>query len=99
MNDLAADAPVRDIAAYMADVGERARAAARVLARAGTEAKDRALTATAAALRRSSAALLAANQIDVTAARAAGHDAAFVDRLTLGPKGIEAMAQGVEAIV
>ena len=99
MNDLAAGAPVRDVAAYMADVGERARAAARILARAGTEAKDRALTATAAALRQSSAALLAANQVDVTAAQAAGHDAAFVDRLTLGPKGIEAMAQGVEAIV
>jgi len=100
MNDRAqADLAVRDVAAYMHDVGERARAAARLLARADTSAKDRALTATAAALRRAAPALLAANALDVTAARAAGHDPAFIDRLTLGSKGIEAMAQGVEAIV
>jgi glutamate-5-semialdehyde dehydrogenase len=98
MNDRS-DPAIRDVAAYMHDVGERARAAARVLARADTAAKDRALTATAAALRRSAADLMKANGLDVSAARASGHDAAFVDRLTLGAKGIEAMAQGVEAIV
>jgi glutamate-5-semialdehyde dehydrogenase len=53
----------------------------------------------AAAVRRDAAALLAANAEDVASARAAGHDAAFVDRLTLTPKTIEAMAVGLEAIV
>jgi glutamate-5-semialdehyde dehydrogenase len=98
MNDRS-DPAIGDLAVYMHDVGERARAAARVLARADTAVKDRALTATAVALRRSAAALVAANERDVAAARAGGHDAAFIDRLTLGAKGIEAMAQGVEAIV
>jgi glutamate-5-semialdehyde dehydrogenase len=62
-------------------------------------AKDRALLAMAAALRRDARALLAANVDDVASARAAGHDGAFVDRLTLTPNTIEAMAIGLEAIV
>ena len=88
-----------DVAAYMRGVGEAARAAARVLARADTAAKDRALAAMAAAIRRDEAKLLAANAEDVASARAAGHDAAFVDRLTLTPASIAAMAAGLEQIV
>ena len=88
-----------DVAAYMRGVGEAARAAARVLARADTAAKDRALAAMAAAIRRDEAKLLAANAEDVAAARAAGHDAAFVDRLTLTPTSIAAMAEGLGQIV
>ncbi|HSV17881.1 MAG TPA: glutamate-5-semialdehyde dehydrogenase [Casimicrobiaceae bacterium] len=100
MNDRHAPAvAVEDVGAYMKGVGERARAAARLLARADAGVKNHALVAIAAALRNSAAAVLAANAADVDAARAAGHDAAFVDRLTLGDKGIEAMASGVEAIV
>ena len=88
-----------DIAAYVADVGARARAASRAMARAATAAKDRALSATAAAIRRESAALKAANEKDLAAARAAGQDPAFVDRLALTDKAIEAMAGGLEQIV
>jgi len=101
MTNLADPAPgtFADVAAYMRGVGAAARAAARVLARADTAAKDRALAAMAAAIRRDEARLLAANAEDVAAARAAGHDAAFVDRLTLTPKGIAAMAEGLEQIV
>jgi len=88
-----------DVTAYMRAVGVAARAAARELARADSAAKDRALLAMAAAVRRDAKALLAANADDVASARAAGHDAAFVDRLTLTPKTIEAMAVGLEAIV
>ncbi len=88
-----------DVAAYMRGVGVAARAAARVLARADTAAKDRALAAMAAAIRRDEAKLLAANAEDVASARAAGHDAAFVDRLTLTPASIGAMAAGLEQIV
>jgi glutamate-5-semialdehyde dehydrogenase len=86
------------VAAYMAEVGTAARAAARVLARADTATKNAALAAMAAAIRRDHAALLAANAEDVRTAREAGHDTAFIDRLTLTPKAIEAMAEGLEQI-
>jgi len=101
MTNLAVPAPstFADVAAYMRGVGEAARVAARALARADTAAKDRALRAMAAAIRRDEAKLLAANAEDVAAARAAGHDAAFVDRLTLTAKSIAAMAEGLEQIV
>ena len=49
-----------DIPAYVADVGRRARAASRAMAKASTAAKDRALLATAAAIRRDAASLQAA---------------------------------------
>jgi glutamate-5-semialdehyde dehydrogenase len=87
-----------DIAAYVADVGRRARAAGREMARAATAAKDRALLATAAAIRRERAALAAANARDLDAARAAGEDPAFVDRLALTDAVIESMAAGLEQI-
>ena len=100
MNDLATPGrgSVTDVAAYMAGVGAAARAAARELARADTAAKNAALHAMAAAIRRDEAKLAAANADDVAAAKAAGQDAAFVDRLTLSPKTIEAMAEGLEQI-
>ncbi|MSQ72762.1 MAG: glutamate-5-semialdehyde dehydrogenase [Betaproteobacteria bacterium] len=82
----------------MRAVGQRARAASRALARADTAAKNRALTAMAGALRRDAAALIAANTKDVASARAAGKDAAFIDRLTLSEKSVEAMAIGLEQV-
>jgi glutamate-5-semialdehyde dehydrogenase len=90
--------PGLDLPAYMREVGERARAAARVLARAGTEAKNAALDAIATTLVRDAETILAANGLDVTAARAAGNAAAFVDRLTLKVSTIQAMADGVRQI-
>src|SRR6185369_416669 len=91
-------ADIGDVAAYMRAVGEAARAAARDVARADTHAKNEALTAMASAVRRDEAKLLAANAEDVKAAQAAGHDAAFVDRLTLTPKTVQAMADGLSEI-
>jgi glutamate-5-semialdehyde dehydrogenase len=88
-----------DVAAYMQGVGEAARAAARALARADTGTKNKALAAIANAIRRDAAKLIEANAQDVAAARAAGQDAAFVDRLTLTPKTIATMAQGIDEIV
>jgi glutamate-5-semialdehyde dehydrogenase len=87
-----------DLKSYMHEVGRHARGAARGVARADTAAKNRALTSAAAALRRDAKKLLAANAEDVESARAAGKDAAFVDRLTLTGKTIEAMAQGLEQV-
>ena len=101
MSDLSAPGhgTIADVAAYMRGVGEAARTASRALARADTAAKDRALAAMATAIRRDEAALIAANAGDVAAARAAGHDAAFVDRLTLTPRTVASMAEGLEQIV
>jgi glutamate-5-semialdehyde dehydrogenase len=90
--------PAIDLAAYMRDVGERARAASRVLARASTQAKNSALEATAVAIERDANRLLAANAEDVSAARVAGEDAAFVDRLRLKAATISAMAEGLRQI-
>src|SRR5512139_3568990 len=82
----------------MLEVGRRARAASREVARAETATKNRALLASATAIMRDAQRLLAANADDVKGARAAGRDAAFIDRLTLSQKSIEAMAEGLEQV-
>ncbi len=87
-----------DIRAHVQQLGRQARAAARVLARADTAAKNRALAAMASEIRRNSRKLLEANAADVSRARSEGRDGAFVDRLTLTPKLVEQMAQGVEQV-
>jgi glutamate-5-semialdehyde dehydrogenase len=88
-----------DVAAYMQRVGEGARRAARIIARSSTHARNLALQCIAGAIRRDAPLLLDANAQDVAAARSRGHDAAFVDRLTLTPRSIDAMAQGLLEIV
>src|SRR5438093_10969639 len=75
-----------------------ARGAARALAGASTAAKDAALRAAAARLRRDATAILRANADDVARTRAAGESAAFVDRLSLTASRVDAMARGLEAI-
>lgn len=82
----------------MTDLGERARAASRHMARAGTADKDRALLALAAILREQRAALQQANELDVAAARQAGLQPAFADRLLLGDKVLEQMAASCEQV-
>jgi glutamate-5-semialdehyde dehydrogenase len=82
----------------MLEVGRRARAASREVARADTAAKNRALLAAAKAARRDAKKLLAANAEDLKSAQAAGKDAAFIDRLTLTEKTIKSMAQGLEQV-
>lgn len=84
-----------DIKEYMQTLGQQARAASRAMAKAPTQAKNAALTAMAAAIRRDKEQLLAANQQDLDAARAAGLDAAMLDRLTLSAKGVDTMAEGL----
>jgi len=87
-----------DIAAYMAHLGGAARAAATAMAAASTAAKDAALRTLAARLREHSSRLLAANQKDLDAARAAGLAAPLLDRLALTPKIIDTVAEGCEQI-
>jgi len=87
-----------DLAALMSDIGKRAKAAARVLALAPAEQKDRALSAIAKAIRADAAAIIAANAEDVTEARANGITAAFLDRLTLNDKRVAGMAEAIDTI-
>ncbi|HUQ74731.1 MAG TPA: glutamate-5-semialdehyde dehydrogenase [Burkholderiales bacterium] len=87
-----------DIAAAVRELGIAARAAARDMARASTDTKNRALQAVASQIRAQGKRILTANEGDVAQARADGCDAAFVDRLTLTPKLIEQMAAGVEEV-
>ena len=70
-----------DIQNYMQQLGRQARLASRAIARADSASKNTALRAIAAAIRRESSALLAANREDLAAARAAGLEAAMLDRL------------------
>jgi glutamate-5-semialdehyde dehydrogenase len=92
------DAGKLDVRAYMRELGQAARAAARLLARASTETKNRALLAMATELRARSVELLEANRADVEQATQDGCDAAFTDRLTLGAQSIEQMAEGLEQV-
>ncbi len=82
----------------MTDIGRRARAASRDMARAETARKDRALLTLAAILRAQRQALQQANGLDVEAARQAGQPPAFIDRLLLGDKVLEQMAASCEQV-
>ena len=84
-----------DIKSYMQSVGRQARAASRLVAKADTAAKNTALTAMADAIRRDEVLLLAANAKDLDNARAKGLEASMIDRLTLSPKGVATMAEGL----
>jgi glutamate-5-semialdehyde dehydrogenase len=87
-----------DLPALMTDLATQARAAARVLALAPPEQKDRALEAIERAIRANAAKILAANAEDVAEVRAGGATSAFIDRLTLTPARIDSMADGVATV-
>jgi len=94
----ATDSAHADLASYMVDVGQRARAASAAMARADTAAKNAALVGIAAAIRSRRTELQAANARDVERARAAGLDAAALDRLGLPDSAVEQVAAGLEQI-
>ncbi|HEX2651284.1 MAG TPA: glutamate-5-semialdehyde dehydrogenase [Burkholderiales bacterium] len=87
-----------DVAALVRELGIAARGAARELARASTDTKNRALAEMAKALRAKQDDLIEANRADLAQAKKDGLDAAFIDRLTLTPGRIEQMAAGLESI-
>jgi glutamate-5-semialdehyde dehydrogenase len=87
-----------DVPALMTDLGRRARSAARRMGLATAEEKNAALRAMAAAIRSRSDAILAANAEDLAEAQAKGQIASFIDRLTLNPERLEAIAAAVESI-
>jgi glutamate-5-semialdehyde dehydrogenase len=91
----AIDSAVRTI---MSAIGQRARAAASVLAYASTDAKNLALTTAAAAIVKDTKAILAANAEDVAAAKEKGISSAFLDRLTVTEPRLASVAQGLREI-
>ena len=82
----------------MRRLGEAARAASAVLARAPTATKNAALAGLARALRSQRAMLCTENARDLDAARAARLDAPLLDRLALTEAIIEQMAEGCEQV-
>jgi glutamate-5-semialdehyde dehydrogenase len=89
---------ITDIDAYMAEVGRRARSAARALARAATCDKDAALRAIARRIDQARDTISAANRADREAGAAKGLDTAALDRLELTPGRIDAMIEGLRQI-
>ncbi|TIU98342.1 MAG: glutamate-5-semialdehyde dehydrogenase [Mesorhizobium sp.] len=87
-----------DTAATMAEIGRRARAAARPLAVASAERKHAALIAMAQAILRREQDILDANAIDIRNGGESGLSAALMDRLKLDPARIRAMADGISEI-
>jgi len=88
-----------DIQSYMTGIGKQARAASRLVAKADTATKNKALTLTAQAIERDVKRLLAANAEDLAAAHAKKLEPALIDRLTLTEKTVAAMADGLRQIV
>jgi len=82
----------------MTVLGERAKAAATVLAQAPGAVRDEALLSAADLLQEASDSVLAANRDDVANAEAAGTSATLIDRLRLDPGRISAMAAGLRNV-
>lgn len=87
-----------DIAAYMSDVGQQARAAATAVARSTTAVRNQALLATAEELEAARELLAAANAKDLEKGRESGLEPAMLDRLELTPARIEAMIEGLRQV-
>jgi glutamate-5-semialdehyde dehydrogenase len=84
------------VSATATDVAARARAAARIVAGLDGAARAGALAEVAAEIERREGEILAANAIDVAGAE--GRPAAIVDRLTLDPGRVAALAAAVRSV-
>lgn len=87
-----------DLRSMMQALGQAARAAAQLTAKASTAAKNKALIVMAAAIRRDEQLLISANASDLALARDKKLDSSLIDRLTLTTERIAAMADGLEQI-
>lgn len=83
---------------HIEELGRNARSASRALARASTRAKNDALHAIAESIRLDRDVLQAANERDLAEGRSNGLDAAFLDRLALNDKAIEALMEGLAQV-
>ena len=89
----------QQLAELMEGLGRAAVAAAAVLAHAASAQKNSALAAAAAAVRAQRAAILAANERDVSAGRAAHLSGPRLERLRLDDERIEAIASSIDAVI
>lgn len=80
------------------ELARKAKEASRRVAGSSAEARNKALREMAAAVRDGASGILKANASEVSAAKAAGKTAAFVDRLSLNPRRLEAAAKGLEHV-
>ena len=87
-----------DIKEYMRDLGVKARQAGTEVSRAETGRKNLALLKIAEALDSRRDMLAAENSKDLDAGRENGLDAALLDRLTLSPKAIQTMIDGLQQV-
>ena len=87
-----------DIKQYVVDKAKKAKAASRQLANISTEIKNSALFKMAAGLEKESATLIAENKNDLVAAEQKGLSKAMIDRLTLNPERVKAMADGLREV-
>ncbi len=83
---------------YMTRLGRAAREASRVIGRASTAQKNRALQGAASALDAARAELTAANELDLAAGRANGLEPAMLERLALTPARIDSMIVGLRQV-
>jgi len=88
----------QDIPQLMADIGQRAKAAAVVLATATAERKHAALISAAEAVWRTRDNILAANQKDLAYGREKGLSDAMMDRLMLDEDRIQGMVDGLRSV-
>lgn len=95
---LSSDAAGNGISAEVLALGERAKAAATVLAQAPGAVRDEALLSAADLLEEATDSVLAANRDDVANAEAAGTSTTLVDRLRLDHGRICAMAAGLRSV-
>ncbi len=87
-----------DVDELMTRMGQAARAASRVLAKADKSQRAGALVAMAKAITACEKQILAANVRDIELATAAGLSAAFLDRMRLSSDAVKAMANGIETV-
>ena len=87
-----------DLKSLILEYGQRARQAARALARMPASQKNAALEAMAGRLVAGADTLLEANRADIEKATRDGLAGAMLERLTLSPKRVQAMADGVRQV-
>jgi len=87
-----------DIKQYVSEKANKAKAASRALANISTEIKNTALIKMAAELEKASATLIIENKKDLVAAEQKGLSRAMIERLTLNPERIKAMADGLREV-
>ncbi len=87
-----------DVSALIQEMGKKGKAAAKLMAGAGTDKKNKALTIMADLLQQKREFIQSENEKDVSAARESGMSRAKIDRLTLTDKVIDEMAAGLREV-